>query len=153
MTMAAEKNENMLQKRLDKLDFLCTGAHVGAVRRRRPFSGSARGKQNTSWGNLWFFLCDQGEYMRKSQNHRMVGVGRDFCGSSSPTPLQKQGHLQQAVEDLVQAGLEYLQRRRLHNKWDGKPTADLEERVRELKKKIAQKKSYSGFQWAVVQTG
>ena len=65
MTMAAEKNENMLQKRLDKLDFLCTGAHVGAVRRRRPFSGSARGKQNTSWGNLWFFLCDQGEDTRK----------------------------------------------------------------------------------------
>jgi len=27
-----------------------------------------------------------------SQNHRMVGVGRDLCGSSSPTPLPKQGH-------------------------------------------------------------
>jgi len=40
----------------------------------------------------------------------MVGVGRDLGGSSSPTPLSKQGHLQQAVEDLVQAGLEYLQR-------------------------------------------
>ena len=45
----------------------------------------------------------------------MVGVGRDLCGSSSPTPLPKQGHLQQAAEDLVQVGLEYLQRRRLHN--------------------------------------
>ena len=45
----------------------------------------------------------------------MVGVGRDLCGSSSPTPLPKQGHLQQAARDLVQAGLEYLQRRRLHN--------------------------------------
>jgi len=43
----------------------------------------------------------------------MVGVGRDLCGSSSPTPLLKQGHLQQAAQDLVQAGLEYLQRRRL----------------------------------------
>ena len=32
----------------------------------------------------------------KSQNHRMFGVGRDLCGSSSPTPLPKQGHLQQA---------------------------------------------------------
>jgi len=42
----------------------------------------------------------------------MVGVGRDLCGSSSPTLLPKQGHLQQAAEDLVQAGLEYLQRRR-----------------------------------------
>jgi len=45
----------------------------------------------------------------------MVGVGGDLCGSSSPTLLPKQDHLQQAVEDLVQVGLEYLQRRRLHN--------------------------------------
>jgi len=45
----------------------------------------------------------------------MFGVGRDLCGPSSPTPLPKQGHLQQAAQDLVQAGLEYLQRRRLHN--------------------------------------
>jgi len=45
----------------------------------------------------------------------MVGVGRDLCGSSSPTLLLKHGHLQQAAQDLVQAGLEYLQRRRLHN--------------------------------------
>ena len=45
----------------------------------------------------------------------MLGVGRDLCGSSSPTPLPKQGHLQQAAQDFVQAGLEYLQRRRLHN--------------------------------------
>jgi len=45
----------------------------------------------------------------------MMGVGRDLCGSSSPTLLLKQGHLQQAAQDHVQAGLEYLQRRRLHN--------------------------------------
>jgi len=51
----------------------------------------------------------------ESQNHRMVGVGRDLCGSPSPTPLPKQGHLQQAPQDLVQGGLEYLQRRRIHN--------------------------------------
>jgi len=44
------------------------------------------------------------------------GVGRDLCGSSRPTLLPKQGHLQQAAEDLVQAGLEYLQRRRYSNK-------------------------------------
>jgi len=25
------------------------------------------------------------------QNHRILGVGRDLCGSSSPTPLPKQG--------------------------------------------------------------
>jgi len=42
----------------------------------------------------------------------MVGVGRDLCGSSSPTPLPKQGHLQQAEQDHVQAGLQYLHRRR-----------------------------------------
>jgi len=30
----------------------------------------------------------------ESQNHRIVGVGRDLCGSSSPNPLPKQGHLQ-----------------------------------------------------------
>ena len=51
----------------------------------------------------------------ESQNHRMFGVGRDLCGSSSSTPLPKQGHLQQAAQDPVQAGLEYVQRRRIHN--------------------------------------
>ena len=42
------------------------------------------------------------------ESHRIVGVGRDLCGSSSPTLLLKQGHLQQAAQDPVQAGLEYL---------------------------------------------
>ena len=45
----------------------------------------------------------------------MVGVGGDLCGSSSLTPLPKQGHPEQAAQHRVQAGLEYLQRRRLHN--------------------------------------
>ena len=45
----------------------------------------------------------------------MVGVGRDLCESSSPTLLPKQAHLQQAAQDRLQVGLEYLQRRRLHN--------------------------------------
>jgi len=45
----------------------------------------------------------------------MVGVGRDLWGSSSPTPLLKQGHLEQVAQDRVQVGLEYLQRRRTHN--------------------------------------
>jgi len=45
----------------------------------------------------------------------MLGVGRDLWGSSSPTPLPKQGHLQQAAQDLIQTGFEYLQRRRFHN--------------------------------------
>ena len=63
-----------------------------------------------AWGG---FAC--GLYVIESQNHRIVGVGRDLCGSSRPTVLSKQVHLQQAAQDLVQAGLEYLQRRRLHN--------------------------------------
>jgi len=41
----------------------------------------------------------------ESQNYRMVRVGRDLCESSSPTLLPKQAHLQQALEDLVQAVL------------------------------------------------
>ena len=45
----------------------------------------------------------------------MVGIEKNLCGSSSPTPLPKQGHLQQAAQDLVQVRLEYLQRRRNHN--------------------------------------
>ena len=44
----------------------------------------------------------------------MVGVGRDLCGSSSPTRLPKQGHLQQTAQHLVHAGFEYLQRKRIH---------------------------------------
>ena len=51
----------------------------------------------------------------ESQSHRTFGLGRDLCGSSSPIPLLKQGHLQQDAQDLVQMGFEYLQRRRLHN--------------------------------------
>ena len=61
----------------------------------------------------------------------MVGVGRDLCGSSSPTFLPKQGHLQQAAEDLVQAGHEYLQRRRLHN-LPGQPVPGLRHPQREV---------------------
>jgi len=45
----------------------------------------------------------------------MEEVGRDLWGSSSPTPLLKQGLLQQAAQDHIQVGFEYLQRRRIHN--------------------------------------
>ena len=34
---------------------------------------------------------------------------------TQPNPLPKQGHPEQAAQDRVQAALEYLQRRRLHN--------------------------------------
>jgi len=65
--------------------------------------------QKPSWLQ-WFAVV-----VTESQNHRMFRVGRDLWGSSSPTPLPKQGHLQQAAQDLVQVGLDYLQRRRIHN--------------------------------------
>jgi len=47
----------------------------------------------------------------------MVRDGRDLWGSSSPTPLPKQGHLKQVAQDLIQTGFEYLQRRRIYNHW------------------------------------
>ena len=65
--------------------------------------------ENSSWPFMSWIVTE-------SQNHRMVGLGRDFCGSPSPTLLPKQGHLQQAAQDLVQAGLEYLE---IHEKWAG----------------------------------
>jgi len=67
------------------------------------------------WKDRMAFLFLVYATITESQNHRMLGIGRDLCGSSSPTLLPKQGHLQQAAKDLVQASLEYLQRRRLHN--------------------------------------
>ena len=82
---------------------------------------SKAGAALSSWCLGHILVQDSSQNIRRdhriteSQNHKMVGVGRDLCGSSSPTLLPKQGHLQQAVEDLIQAGLEYLQRRRLHH--------------------------------------
>ena len=49
-----------------------------------------------------------------SQNPSMVGLEGTW-GSPSPTLLPKQGHPEQAAQHRVQAGLEYLQRRRLHS--------------------------------------
>jgi len=44
---------------------------------------------------------------RVLQNHRKAGVGRERCGPCSSAPLPKQGHLEQAAQDLIQAGLQY----------------------------------------------
>jgi len=44
---------------------------------------------------------DLASFLSNTQNHRMVGVGRDLWVSSSPTPLPEQGHLQQAVFPLL----------------------------------------------------
>jgi len=46
----------------------------------------------TGFPGYWYH--SQGE-ITAPQNHRMFGVVRDLCGSSSPTPLTKQGHLEQ----------------------------------------------------------
>jgi len=54
------------------------------------------------------------------QNHRMFRVERDLCGSSSPTPLPKQGHLQQAAEDSVQAGHRIIDSQNHRKFWVGK---------------------------------
>ena len=60
----------------------------------------------------WCTNVRQWRLFTESKTHRIVGVGRDLCG---PIPLPKQGHLEQATQDLVQAGFEYLQRRRIRN--------------------------------------
>ena len=78
----------------------------------------------------WFLFCPN-SIKNHTDSHRVVGVGRDLCGTPSPTLLPKQGHLQQAAEDLVQAGLEYLQRRRLHN-LPGQPGPGLHHPQREV---------------------
>jgi len=65
-----------------------------------------------------------------AQNHRMVGVGRGLWRSSSPIPLLKHGHLEQAAEDLVQVGFEYLRRRRPLNPF-GQPVPVLRHPQRE----------------------
>lgn len=45
----------------------------------------------------------------------MVKVLRDLRRSPGPTPLLKQGHLEQVAEVHVQTAFEYLQRGRIHS--------------------------------------
>jgi len=45
----------------------------------------------------------------------MVEVGKDSSRSSGPTPLLKQGHLQQVAQDRVQLGSDYLYGWQLYN--------------------------------------
>ena len=45
----------------------------------------------------WNLPHEEGQ-SRITQNHRMVGVGRDLCGSPNPTLLPKQGHPEQAAQ-------------------------------------------------------
>ena len=57
--------------------------------------------------------------------HRIVEVGRDLLGSSSPAPLLKQGQLEQVAQDHAQSSSEYLCGQRLPN-LSGQPVAALE---------------------------
>ena len=75
-------------------------------------------------------VSDRGHRITESQNGRGWKAPH---GSSSPTLLPKQGHLQQAAQDLVQAGLEYLQRRRLHS-LPGQPVPVLRHPQREKRR-------------------
>ena len=57
---------------------------------------------------------------KPARTHRITESqnGRGWKGPlwvTQPNPLPKQGHPERAAQDLVQAGLEYLQRRRLHS--------------------------------------
>jgi len=57
----------------------------------KRFTGGFRELQSNYIKKSFITVPDR---ITESQNHRMVGVGRDLCGSSSPTLLPKQGHLQ-----------------------------------------------------------
>ena len=56
--------------------------------------------------SFYFFPLES----RISQNHRIVGIGRDFLRSCSPSPQLKQGQLEQVSQDHVQLNFEYLHR-------------------------------------------
>lgn len=50
-----------------------------------------------------------------TQNQGMVKVGRDLSRSSGPTPLLRQGHVDQVAQDHVQMAFEDPQGRRPHS--------------------------------------
>jgi len=49
-----------------------------------------------------YFRVSLKKKIKEFQNRRMVGVGRDLWGSSSPTPLPKQMHLEQVTQYRIQ---------------------------------------------------
>ena len=53
----------------------------------------------------WKFAYKSSAY---AQHHRLVEVCRDLSRSCSPTPMLKQGQLEQVAQDHVQLGFEYL---------------------------------------------
>ena len=76
-------------------------------------------------------------------DHRITewsGLERTSVGYLVQSPPPKQGHLQQAAQDLVQLGLEYLRRKRLHN-LPGQPVPVLRLPQREEVKFLRSEKS------------
>ena len=67
---------------------------------------------------------------RSNQDIECSGLEGTSVDHLVQPPLTKQGHLQQAEQDIVQAGLEYLQRRRIHN-LPGQPVPGLRHPQRE----------------------
>jgi len=57
---------------------------------------------------MFSIICAQAFLdITESQNPSMAGVGRALWGSPSPTPLPKQGHLEQDAQDIFAYFLAY----------------------------------------------
>ena len=88
----------------DCWDLLCVQLAIRAA----AWQSRGRGEGTCGFCMLPWHFAIAG---RGSQNHRIVGVGRDLCGSSSPALLPKQGHLQQAAQD------QGLRKKRVGESW------------------------------------
>ncbi|KAM6343523.1 zinc transporter 7 isoform 5-T9 [Alca torda] len=113
---AARRAGPAFRRCLPPCDPLCAPCAGPSWRTRPPatsFSSSASISPSPSWS------CSTASgvtaNIKVSQNHRMVGIGKDLWRSCSPNPLPEQGHLEQAAQERIQRGFEYLQRRRLRN--------------------------------------
>ena len=98
----------------------------------RPPRGPAAGETGRCWEKLSFTLCRErglvnaclqilkywsfgiSDFYRITESQNVRGWQGPLW-VTQPNPLPKQGHPEQAAQDLVQAGVEYLQRRRLHS--------------------------------------
>lgn len=60
-------------------------------------------------------LLAQINMIEVNQSHRMAEVGRNLWGSSCPTVLLQQGHLESVVQDQAQTVFKYLPGCRMHS--------------------------------------
>ena len=119
-----------LQDDENPLPVLALEKHRARKETRRPTGSSSTRSSAPTAAPTALGAKKREQILDMDLNHRMAGVGRDLGASSGPTPLLKQGHLQQAAQDLVQAGFEYLQRGRLHSP-SGQPVPVLHHPQRE----------------------